>query len=348
MEIRKEFRLKHPEFSAILESDRYAFLRDNEHLGDNVILLGLSGSRAYGTNKPNSDYDVRGVALNTKRELLGMTTFDQFLNEETDTTIYSVNRFVRLLADCNPNIIELLGLADDDYIYISPLGQMLLDNKDLFLTKRAYHTFGGYAYAQLKRLQNATARDSLEDEEREKHILHSVEKQIEQIQENFADQNGDITLEIDDAITEGHSKEIYMNGKFEHYPLRGFNQMYNAMNQVCKDYDHLDHRNRKKDDAHLNKHAMHLIRLYQMAVEILGKGELSTRRTGDDLELLRSIRHGDYMVDSVMSSAFYQLVDKYEGLLESAYEKSTLPKSPDFKRIEELLIAINEKSIIEK
>lgn len=51
-----------------INSPEYDFLKTNEHLGKNIILLGLGGSHAYGTNTPESDLDIRGIALNTKRE----------------------------------------------------------------------------------------------------------------------------------------------------------------------------------------------------------------------------------------------------------------------------------------
>ena len=50
----------------VLKKKEYDFLRTNEHLGSNIILLGLGGSYAYGTNVAGSDLDIRGVALNTK------------------------------------------------------------------------------------------------------------------------------------------------------------------------------------------------------------------------------------------------------------------------------------------
>ena len=46
-------------------------------------------------------------------------------------------------------------------------GQELLDNRNLFLSKRAAKSFGGYASAQLRRLQNAIARDSMPQTERD-------------------------------------------------------------------------------------------------------------------------------------------------------------------------------------
>ena len=52
----------------VLFSKEYEFLKTNEHLGNNIILIGLGGSYAYGTNKEDgsSDLDVRGCTLNTK------------------------------------------------------------------------------------------------------------------------------------------------------------------------------------------------------------------------------------------------------------------------------------------
>ena len=74
---------------SMLQTSEYDFLKTNEHLGSNIILLTLGGSHAYGTNVEGSDVDVRGCALNSKEEILTNKNFEQFVNEETDTTIYS-------------------------------------------------------------------------------------------------------------------------------------------------------------------------------------------------------------------------------------------------------------------
>ena len=67
----------------------------------------------------------------------------------------------------------MLGLKPEHYIYLSPIGQELLDNKKIFLSKRAVQSFGGYAFAQLRRLDNKAAR-TLAQAEREQHILNSI------------------------------------------------------------------------------------------------------------------------------------------------------------------------------
>ena len=120
-----------------VESSEYEFLRKNEHLGDNIILLTLGGSHAYGTSTENSDLDVRGCALNSRMQILTNENFEQFTNEQTDTTIYSFNKLISLLVNVNPNTIEMLGCLPEHYLYLSPIGQELLDHAHMFLSKKA-------------------------------------------------------------------------------------------------------------------------------------------------------------------------------------------------------------------
>ena len=161
------------DFKELMQSKAYDFLRTNPRLGDRIMLLGLGGSYAYGTNNENSDIDFRGVTLPLPSDLLGLTEFEQYEDGETDTVIYSFNKIVKLLLDCNPNTCEILGLDEEQYLIKSPLGQELVDNSSLFLSKRAARSFGGYAGAQLRRLQNAIARDSMPQKERDFGVLPS-------------------------------------------------------------------------------------------------------------------------------------------------------------------------------
>lgn len=125
-----------------LLSKEYDFLRENEHLGKNICLLGLGGSHAYGTNIETSDVDIRGIALNSKMDILTNQYFEQMVNEETDTTIYAFNKMISLLCNCNPNCIEILGLKPEHYLYISDIGQEILDNKKLFYQNGVFIVLG--------------------------------------------------------------------------------------------------------------------------------------------------------------------------------------------------------------
>ncbi len=334
------------DFMKIMNGAEYDFLRNEERLGKRIILLGLGGSYAYGTNNENSDIDFRGITLNLPSDLLGLTDFEQYEDRYTDTVIYSFNKIVKLLLECNPNTIELLGLDEEQYLIKTSLGQELLDHKDLFLTKRAAKSFGGYAGAQLRRLQNAIARDSMPKQEREQHIYHSVKNALEDFQrKSELFDKGNIRIYIDQSDHPDLETEIFIDADYKHLPLRDYENMLGVMNNVVRDYDKIGKRNKKKDDNHLNKHAMHLIRLFMMAVDILEKGEIRTHRT-DDLDLLKSIRRGDFQKeDRTFSEEFYDLLSEYEKRLDLATKKSTLPDNPDMDRVEKFVEYVNRKAI---
>lgn len=337
------------DFKELLNTEEYDFLRTNLRLGNRIMLLGLSGSYGYGTNREGSDIDFRGVTLNLPSDILGLTEFEQFEDRKTDTVIYGFNKLVKLLLNCNPNTIEILGLDEDQYLICSVLGQELLDHKEIFLSKRAAASFGHYADAQLRRLQNAIARDTLSQPFREQHILRSVQHTMEDFnRRHLADDDNQASVFIDDAVTEGLEKEIFLKASFSRYPLRKYNEMMNSLNAVVRDYDRIGKRNHKKDDNHLNKHAMHLIRLFMMGIDILENAQIRTHRPEDDLRLLRSIRNGDYMQDSVLIPAFYEIVSDYEHRFAEAEAYSALPDNPDMSAVETFVESINRRVVMEE
>lgn len=330
-----------------IKSPAYEFLRTNEHLQDKIMFLTLGGSYAYGTNTATSDIDLRGCALNSKSDLIGMSRFEQVIDTPTDTTIYSFQKLIPLLLNCNPNCIELLGCRKEHYIYISPEGQELLNHYKLFLSQKAIHSFGGYADAQLRRLQNALARDAYPQSEKEKHILNSLKSAMYSFEDRYQKfEDGTIHLYIDSSSKEDLETEIFMDIQLNHYPLRDYKGLWAEMHNIVKDYSKLNGRNKKKDDAHLNKHAMHLIRLYLMCIDILEKEEINTYREKDH-DLLMSIRQGKYQLeDGTYQNEFFEMVDEYQKKLQAAIKDTNLPKLPDYKKVEEFVMSINEKVIL--
>ncbi len=335
-------------FKALLNTEEYRFLHENPRLGNRIMLLGLSGSYGYGTNREGSDIDFRGVTLNLPSDILGLTEFEQFEDRKTDTVIYGFNKLVSLLLNCNPNTIEILGLDEDQYMIKTALGQELLENRDLFLSKRAAASFGHYADAQLRRLQNAIARDTLSQPSREQHILKSVQHTLEDFNRRYQeDEENQARIFIDNAVTEGREKEIFLQASFRHYPLRRYNDLMNSLNSVVRDYDRIGKRNHKKDDDHLNKHAMHLVRLFMMGIDILEKVEIRTHRPEADLRLLRSIRNGDYVQGGVLTPAFYEIVSDYERRFAEAEAGSRLPDNPDMEAVGRFVEGINRRVVME-
>ena len=334
------------EYWEILRQREYGFIETNEHLGRHVMLLGLAGSYSYGTNIRTSDIDIRGIALNQKSDLIGLTQFEQYVDEDTDTVIYGFNKVVGLLLSCNPNTIELLGLKPEHYLYLSDIGRLLLDNRRLFLSQRAIQSFGGYADAQLRRLQNALARDTFPQTEKERHIFNSVRSAMHDFNHRYGRfENGSLELYIDKAVNPELETEIFVNASMTHYPLRDYCGMWNTMANVIRDYEKVGKRNKKKDDLHLNKHAMHLIRLFMMALDILEKGEINTYREKEH-GLLMDIRFGKYRKeDGAFHESFYEMLSDFEKKLHYAAEHTDLPEEPDMAKVQELVMTINERVV---
>lgn len=273
----------------MVNGSAYDFLRTNEHLGSKIIFLTLGGSYSYGTNVETSDVDVRGCALNSESDLLGLTSFEQVVNTQTDTTIYAFNKLVSLLLNCNPNTIEMLGCKPEHYFYISDIGREMIANR-IF-------------------------------------------------------ENGSIVLYTDESPREDLDREIFADIQLKKYPVREFNSVINDLTNVIGTYEKLNHRNHKKDDEHLNKHAMHLIRLYLLCLDILEKEDIVTYR-GNDLPLLMSIRKGDYQLeDGTYRPEFFEMVSDFEKRLNYAKQNTSLPDTPDMKKVEEFVISVNRRAI---
>lgn len=334
------------QIKTMVEGEQYDFLRTNPHLSGRIVFLTLGGSHAYGTNIETSDVDVRGCALNSPSDLLGLTNFEQLVDNATDTTVYSFRKLISLLTSCNPNTIEMLGCRPDHYFMLTDIGREMIANRKMFLSQRAIDSFGGYATQQLRRLENALARDRLTQERKEEHILKSMQRSIKSFEDKYTSfENGSLLLYTADSEREELDKEIFADIHIDKFPAREFNAVMNELTNIIGTYEKLNHRNNKKDDGHLNKHAMHLIRLYLMCLDILEKEDIITYREADR-EMLLSIRNGEYMLDDgTYRPEFFEMVDMYENRLKYARANTSLPSKPDFKRVEEFVMDVNRRAI---
>lgn len=325
-------------------SEEYDFLRTDKSLGSHIILLGLGGSHAYGTSNENSDLDLRGIATNSKRNILIGNDFEQVVDEETDTTIYSFDKVVDLFCSCNPNTIELLGLKKEHYLYLSPIGEEIIENRNMFLSKKAVQTFGGYANSQLRRLENKSAR-LVSQSEMEKHILKSIEHASVDFKERYFTMPDDaIKLYIDKTVQEGYDTEIFMDVVLTHYPLRDFKDFWSEMHAIVKSYSKIGKRNTKAiEHSKLGKHMMHLVRLYFMCFDILEYGEICTYREKEH-DFLMEIRNGRYLDENRQpTQEFYEIVDKLEQRLDYLKDHTNLPETVDMELVNDFKASVNER-----
>lgn len=296
-----------------------------------LIILTLSGSRAYGTWGPTSDYDYRGVIIPpTKIYKSCLHNFEQkegLQGYGSDSTGYDIKKFVKLAMDNNPNILEILFSPDHLLQVIHPLGQRLRDKKHLFLSKKARHTLSGYAFAQLKRMKQHKAwwDKELAGEVPPKPIRAEFDlPEVPKYPKDMLNQLMTIpNVALEPSILEYISKE-----RDFHEDKRKYDSWY-------------EWKNNRNADRYLleelygfdGKHAMHLVRLMKMCEEILTTGELIIERP--DAELLKSIKTGAWTFDYIVKWAEDKDIEMNE-----LYAKSTLQKEPRRNEIDELLIDI--------
>jgi predicted nucleotidyltransferase len=265
---------------------------------------------------------------------------------ETDTTVYSFDKIIELLCKCNPNTIEILGLKPEHYLYLSPIGEELVNNRKMFLSKQAIHSFGGYANAQLRRLENKSAR-LVSQSDNEKHILKTIEHASVDFKQNyFPMSDGELELFIDKAVEEGYDTEIFMNINLQHYPLRDWANMWNEMKAIVSGYGKIGKRNSKAiEHSKLGKHMCHLVRLYLMCFDILEYGEICTYREKEH-DFLMDIRNGKYLDENRQpTQEFYKIVDDMEKKLDYLKEHTGLPDTVDREKIDDFVASVNERVI---
>jgi len=124
------------------------------YVESHTIFETIIGSRAYGTNYEESDYDKAGVMIPGEEYFFGFDKFEQFQEyPDEDKVIYDIRKALRLITDNNPNMMDLLYVPERCVVKSTSYWDKIRDSKDLFLSKRCRYTFSGYAIAQLNRIK---------------------------------------------------------------------------------------------------------------------------------------------------------------------------------------------------
>ena len=112
----------------------------------------VAGSRAYGTSTATSDEDLRGIFAVPAAAYLDLERPpDQVGDERGNIVHYSLRRVVELLAQANPNILELLFMPQDCVLAMTPEMQSLMASRDLFISKQCADAHAGYAMSQIRK-----------------------------------------------------------------------------------------------------------------------------------------------------------------------------------------------------
>lgn len=339
-------------------------------LRESTIMLAVHGSHAYGTNIETSDVDVRGVCIPPLEYYFAPNkTFQQAVQHEPDLTVFELRRFCALASQCNPNVLEILFV--ESWLHLSTSGARLVESRHLFVTKRARHTFSGYAASQLKRIRSHNAwlrsppshqptrsefglpETSAIPHEQFDAAWSAIQKQLDAWSTTFLDDIPDaarigvtnkmaehlasIGVSMDANAWQGAARIVGLGENF--IELIDRERRYQGALKNWRAYQEwLKNRNPARAELEARfgydtKHAMHLVRLLRMAREILTTGQVIVRRP--DAEELLAIRRGAWEYERLVEWATAEDV-----ALQAVSETSTLPKSPNVDAIDAIVTDI--------
>jgi len=287
-----------------------------------VIFETVHGSRAYGLATESSDTDLRGVFVPPAARFTGYLEGPDQLEPSAERVLYEIRKFFRLAAVCNPTVIEILFTDPADHVAMTAEGQLLVDRRREFLSRLAGDSFGKYGLAQLHRIKS-----------HRRWLLSPPAKKPERADHGLPDR---LTIPRDE---QGALEAMLGDGRMEEADLSsGFLDLLDRERRyrgALREWQQYQEWTRKRNPLRAElerrygydtKHAMHLIRLLRMAVEILSTGDVLVRRP--DAEELLAVKRGALSYDALLEQA-EALGSRTQALVEG----SPLPQRPDEERL---------------
>ncbi len=304
-------------------------------IGPSLIFQTVHGSTAYGLARADSDIDLKGIIVGPRQWYFGTAAAPEQLELSADHVHFEVRKFMRLALDANPTFVEMLYTDAQHHRVMTPSGQLILDHRDRFLSKRVGARFGGFAMGQLKRI--CTHRS---------HLLSPPTHAPTRAEFDLPDRTvipADQLAAAEAYLAESDNAAADISPNF--FELLGRERRYKtALTQWQSYQTWKKQRNpaRAEMEARFGydtKHAMHLVRLQRMGLEALqGQGINVTR---SDREELLAIRDGAWSFDELESSA-----QRSDTLLQEAVATSKLPDFPSTALLDDLCVTIIERELV--
>lgn len=338
-----------------------------ELLKENVIVKHYAGSRAYGTALPTSDTDFRGTfcaaPINVRTPFYRIGESKDVTEE--DTVFYELAFFMKLVLDCNPNVIETLWVDSGDIVAQHPSYALLREAAPKLLSSKIAFTTTGYAKSQLERIKGHNKWITNPQPEARPQQVDFVS-----LVHNFSDEKV-FKLNLRE-LHEGYRIVPYSGDCFGVYKCAGGTTFDVKDGSLNPDYDGMGigkahplfigkfnrevwteakvrweqywewKKNRNAARSALEeqfgydtKHAMHLVRLLRMGVEVLETGQILVRRP--DAKELLEIRAGKWTYEEVIEYGEHMNARVME-----LYKQCTLPKRPDIKLAAKLIMEVQD------
>lgn len=295
-----------------------------------TIYQTVHGSRAYGLDRPTSDWDTKGILVGPPAWYLGFRGGPEQVGDSADHVIFEIRKFFRLAVEANPTLLEVLFTDPRWHRVQTPAGERLLAAREAFLSRRVAGSFGGYALSQLKRIQ--THRRWLLTPPKAPPDRAAFGLPARAVAP--PDQLGAYQAMLDQGIP--------LDASANFLELLDKERRYRAARQEWSRYQGwLESRNPARAELEARfgydtKHAQHLIRLLRMGGEILrGEGVIVTRPDRDEL---LAIRDGALTYDALLAEA-----ERLGAAVRAAAPTSPLPEAPDAAALDALCVSLVEE-----
>lgn len=276
---------------------------------NNPDFLAVSGSRLYGTDVPESDYDYRGFVMSPFEYLVGIKTF-KAVEMPGDHKVYSLRRWFELILEGDPQCTELM---------FAPMGKV----KDITeIGHRAIgiglkHALSNKSYARIMGYSNGEWRKAMAI----KVVPAKPKKGEKEILNDFWNCFDTLTRE---------KKELIIKTINESRPQKIVSSMSGLGSK---------RKAQVEEHGYCTKSAAHSIRLLNQVTELMLTGEITFPRV--EADLLRSIRNGELSKEDVTV-----LYDGARSLAEEMREHSILPDTPDYDGVWKEYTQLVEESIV--
>lgn len=272
---------------------------------NNPDFLCITGSRLYGTETENSDYDYRGFTFPPKEAVLGVKNF-KMAELEGDHKVYSIKHFLELAIKGDPSCIEMFFVPQDKIIKLSPLGNRILRLKDEIVSNKIFYKICGYSANERRKAfgTKIVVKDRTSTQEQ---LLNDIRNICTYLEKEEIDQ-------IVELIEKGNKKEV-----------KDTKAKIGAKRK--EEYDKY---------GYGVTSAAHCIRLLLELKQLLTEGTMTFPLP--EASYLKDIRHG-----KIIESETKSMVESLTKEVESLKEKSVLREKPDVNHVYNVYVQICEE-----
>jgi predicted nucleotidyltransferase len=306
------------------------------------------GSHLYGLNRPESDEDFLGVFIPKSEYLLGLKKIEEIDNstkssaaehrntaDDIDDKNYTLSKYLHLALQNNPNIVEVLFATPENVLTMTTTWSQLAANRDKILSQRVFYTFTGYAFSQRKKLTVKSDRYT------------SLVEGVKLLEGAFSKE-----ILSDARVTISEEESDFLNKSLKYYKGEKQNcesfhkgmslkMIYEKLVSERDNYGWRVHTDTFESLGFDTKFGYHLIRILAEGHQLLSTGQLVYPISGEARNDILKVREGLIKLDDLL-----KMYDRYDTMCREAFEKTVLPKKPDFNFFDKWLIATLKKAIL--